>query len=199
MIPGGGFLVVARSPTDLASVYGLGGVLGPFNQTNNLPNDHGTIRLRNPVGAVFLEVQYSSNPPWPVAADGAGHSLVLAHASYGENDPRAWAASDTMGGSPGRIDSVTPSPLRAVLINELLARTDEPELDYLELYNHSNNPVDISGCVLTDDLAANRFVISQNTLIPPRGFVAFTQMDMHFSLHAAGETVYPKIPPEREC
>ena len=101
VLPGGSFAVVARNPADLASVYGLSSVLGPFALTNNLPNGHGTIRLRNPVGAIFLEAQDSSDPPWPVAADGAGHSLVLAHASYGEGDARAWAASDAVGGSPG--------------------------------------------------------------------------------------------------
>lgn len=52
--------------------------LGPWTRTNNLPNDAGTVRLRNRLGAVLLEVNYSDEPPWPAAADGGGHSLVLA-------------------------------------------------------------------------------------------------------------------------
>src|SRR5947208_775749 len=94
ILPGGGFLVVARSPADVQSVYGIRGVLGPY--TNNLPNSSGTVRLRNRVGAIYLEVNYDSQPPWPVAADGAGHSLILARPSFGENDSRAWAASDSV-------------------------------------------------------------------------------------------------------
>ncbi|MGC3960734.1 MAG: lamin tail domain-containing protein [Verrucomicrobiota bacterium] len=79
VIPGGSFLVVAKSPTDLQNAYGISGVLGPF--TNSLPNDSGTVRLLNQSGGVFLEVNYSDDPPWPAAADDGGHSLVLARPS----------------------------------------------------------------------------------------------------------------------
>ena len=50
-------------------------------------------------GAVLLTVPYSNDPPWPIAADEAGHSLVLANPTYGEEDPRAWDISDVVGGS----------------------------------------------------------------------------------------------------
>jgi hypothetical protein len=190
VIPGGGFLVVARSPADLQSVYGIGGVLGPF--TNNLPNDSGTVRLHNQVGAIFLEVNYTDESPWPVAPDGTGHSLVLVRPSYGENDPRAWAASDSVGGSPGELDGFTSDPLRNVVINEFLAHTDLPEVDYLELYNHSNQGVDISGCVLSDDPAIDKYVIPAGTSIPARGFRSFTETTLGFALSADGETIYFK-------
>ncbi|HVY68562.1 MAG TPA: lamin tail domain-containing protein, partial [Verrucomicrobiae bacterium] len=88
VIPGGAFLVVARAPDDLRRVYGSGlsNVVGPY--TSSFPNGAGKLQLRNQTGALFLEVDYDSQPPWPVAADGAGHSLVLARPSLGENDPR---------------------------------------------------------------------------------------------------------------
>ena len=190
VIPGGGFLVVAQSPAELQSAYGITGVLGPF--TNNLPNDNGTVTLLNQAGAVFLEVEYSDDPPWPVAADGAGHSLVLARPSYGENNPLAWAASDAIGGSPGRVNPFTPDPLRNVVINEFLAHTDLPDLDYIELYNHSTQAVDLAGCVLTDDADTNKFVIPPGTTIPARGFVYFTEDELGFALSADGETIYFK-------
>ena len=190
VLPGGGFLVVAKSPPDLQSAYGLTGVLGPF--TNNLPNGAGTVNLLNPAGGVFLQVDYSDNSPWPVAADGAGHSLVLARPSYGENNPLAWAASDSIGGSPGKIDPFTPDPLRNVVINEYLAHTDPPDMDYIELYNHSSQPVDISGCILTDDPNTNKFAIPPGTILPPNGFVFYTETSLNFALSAAGETIYFK-------
>src|SRR5206468_4762531 len=140
--------------------------------------------------AVFLEVKYLDHTPWPVAADGAGHSLVLARPSYGENNPLAWAASDSVGGSPGRVDSYTPDPVRNVVINEFLAHTDLPEVDYIELYNHGALPVDISGCILTDDPATNRFVIPPGTILPARGFISYLETTLNFGLNAAGETIY---------
>jgi hypothetical protein len=134
-ISSAGFVVVARSPSDLQSAYGIAGVFGPY--TNNLPGGSGVVQLFNQAGALLLETDYSDQPPWPAATDGAGHSLVLARPSYGQNNPLAWAASDSVGGSPGRLDPVTPDPLRDVVINEFLAHTDPPDYDYIELYNHS--------------------------------------------------------------
>ena len=167
-------------------------MFGPFDSNENLPNDKGTVRLRHPTGAIFLEVNYNTQTPWPISPDGAGHSLVLAHPSFGENDPRAWAASDAIGGSPGRMDPVTVDPLRSVVINEFLAHTDDPDVDYVELYNHSNDAVDLSGCVLTDNATTNRFLVPSGTVIPARGFLSFTQNQLQFSLSAAGETVFFK-------
>lgn len=97
ILPGGSFLIVAKVPADVQAFYGLSNVLGPY--TNDLPTS-GTLRLRNPQEAILLEIPYSNEPPWPVAADGTGHSLVLARPTYGEGNPEAWAISDQVGGSP---------------------------------------------------------------------------------------------------
>lgn len=187
-IPGGGFFVVANSPADLQSVYGILGVFGPY--TGHLPNGAGSVRLVTQSGGVILQVNYGSTGPWPVAADGAGHSLVLARSSFGENNPLAWAASDSVGGSPGRMEPVTLDPLKNVQLNEFLAHTDPPLLDFIELYNHSNQPLDVSGCTLSDDPATNKFVIPANTTIPARGFLAYDESQLGFSLKASGEAIY---------
>src|SRR5215468_7025174 len=113
IIPGGGFVVVARSPVDLQSAYGVTGVFGPYG--DSLPGDKGTVKLLNQAGAVLLQVDYDSVAPWPVAAGGAGHSLVLARPSYGENNPLAWSASDSIGGSPGKLDPIPSDSLRDVV------------------------------------------------------------------------------------
>jgi hypothetical protein len=195
VLAAGSYLVVAANPAALQAHAGLTNLLGPWS--GNLSHNGGTLRLRHPTGAVFLEVHYDTRPPWPRAADGVGHSLVLARSSFGQDNPRAWTLSDVVGGSPGRADSVGPEPLRDVLINELLAHTDDPLLDYLELYNHSNLPLDISGCRLSDSRSAltsggttNVFRVPDGTVLPPRGLVAYDQSALGFALEAAGETVY---------
>jgi hypothetical protein len=192
VLPGGGFIVVAKSPSDLQTAYGIPAVFGPF--TNNLPNGSGTVQLLNQAGGVFLQVDYSDHAPWPVAADGTGHSLALARPSYGENNPLAWARSDSVGGSPGRLDPFTPDPLRTVFINEFLAHTDPPDWDYVELYNHSSQPVEISNCILSDDPVTNKFVVPSGTSIPAHGFVSFNELQLGFALSALGETLYLKNP-----
>lgn len=188
VLQAGETVVIAANPEDIRAVYGITNVLGPY--TGNLPNDRGRVVLFNNAGAIRLAVEYSDEPPWPAAADGAGHSLVLARPSYGENDVRAWAASELRGGSPGELDPVVPVPQKNVVINEFLAHTDDPQLDFIELYNRSNQRVDLSGCILTDDPWTNKFRIPDGTFIEPGSHRSWDQNQLGFALNAAGETIY---------
>ena len=187
VIQGNSYLVVAPAPADVQAVHGITGVIGGF--TNGLPNNAGRLQLRKRSGAVVLDVEYSDQPPWPASADGAGHSLVLARPSFGEGDVKAWEASAWVGGSPSAADPVPTGPLEHVMINEILAH-GEAVADFVELYNHSLATVDISGCILSDERNTNKFVIPAGTVLQPRGFIAFGETNLGFSLSAAGETVY---------
>ena len=201
LLQSGAFVVVARDPAAVQSYYGITGVLGPWRlQTNvvgtttnitpeNLPNTRGTVRLESELGAHLLQVDYDSEGDWPVAADGAGHSLVLARPSYGERDPRAWAISESIGGSPGRHEIYLPEAQQAVVINEFLAHTDDPQFDFVELFNTSTQAVDISGCWLSDDFGTNKFRIPNGTVLPARGFISWDQNQLGFSLSSDGEEI----------
>ncbi len=191
--------VVAANPPDLQAVTGLTNVLGPLrrdgnpaNTTNVLDNGGGTVRLRDRTGGVLLEAVYDDDPPYPAAADGAGHSLTLARPTLGERNPRAWAASDEAGGSPGAAGILHTNPCRTVFINELLANTDPPQADFVELFNYGPSPVDLGGCWLTDDPATNKFRLPAGSVIPARGFLAFDQTQLGFGLDAEGETIFLK-------
>jgi hypothetical protein len=201
ILQSGGFLVVARDPAAVEDFHGITGVLGPWRmETNvvggvtnisaeNLPNTSGTVRLENELGAHLLEVNYDSEGDWPAGADGAGHSLVLARPSYGENNVRAWAASELVGGSPGRREAYVADPLRAIVINEFLAHTDDPQVDFIELFNTSTQPVDISGCLLSDDFGQFKFEVPPGTVLPGRGSIAFDQNQLGFNLSSDGEEI----------
>ena len=65
--------------------------------------------------------------------------------------------------------------LHALVINEFLAHMDDPEVDYIELFNYGATSFNLDGCILSDEPATNKFVIPANVVIPPRGFVYFTQ------------------------
>ena len=189
VIPSKGRLVIAHVPTDVQTVHGLSGVLGPF--TGDLSNEGGTLRLRKPSGGIVQEVSWNDHAPWPVAPDGTGHSLVLVRPSYGESDPRSWDSSASRGGSPGAADATPSSPQDLVVINEVLARSEPPLEDFVELHNASPSSVDLSGCTLSDDPAAlDKFVIPANTILPAGGFASFTETQLGFALSASGETLY---------
>ena len=170
-IQGHGRIVVANNPTDLASEFDIVNLFGPFQ--GSLNNNGGRLRLRNDFDAILLEVDYDDRKPWTTLADGVGHSLVLSKPDLGESDPLAWTASQRIGGSPGGAIVQYDSPLTNVVINELLVHTDDPEFDYIELYNRGPQPVDVSGCYLTDDNATNKFQIPMGTIIPGYGFLSF--------------------------
>ena len=184
----GAFVVIASDPDAVKAAYGLNQVLGPY--LNRLGNDAGVIQVKNEAGAIVLDAVYDSTHPWPASADGAGHSLVLARPSWGEGHPMAWAASERVGGSPGEMDAAVSSPLEQIVLNELLAHTDEPQLDYIELHNRSNVEVDLSGCILTDDPTTNRFRIPAGTKLGARSQRSFDQNALGFRLDAAGETLF---------
>jgi regulation of enolase protein 1 (concanavalin A-like superfamily) len=183
----GQFLVVAKDPAAAQSFYGVT-CLGPY--TNKLANSGGTLRLRNELDGILLEIEYDNKAPWPVAPNGTGHSLVLRRPSYGENDPRAWSASDLIGGSPGQADGWGSELARNVVINEFLAHTDDPQQDYIELFNASTQAVSLSGAWLSDDASTNKFRIPNGTTIPARGFLAWNQTQLGFSLSADGEQIF---------
>ncbi|HON08256.1 MAG TPA: lamin tail domain-containing protein, partial [Verrucomicrobiota bacterium] len=210
VIKGGEFIVLAKSKTDVETYYGIQGVYqygitnyvtnyvnGDFNVTTELKNglnkNGGKINLRNRANAVLLTVEFNNYSPYPIAADGCGHSLVLARSSYGENDPKAWAQSDVVDGSPGNPDSYGVEPLRSIMINEFLILPSSQA--FIELYNHSTNSVNLSGAKITasrgalfDTNASNALIIPQGTIIPPRGFITLTPFNLN--LDPSGGRIY---------
>jgi hypothetical protein len=184
----GAVTVVAANPALLQGVTGRAAVLGPW--TGALNNAGDRLELRDNLDAIKLQTKYLPEDPWPVAADGTGHSLVLVSPSYGEDDPRAWGASWRRGGSPGRRDPLSAAPIDPVVINEFLAHTDLPDLDFIELFNRSTGVVDLSDWILTDNLHTNRFRIPPGTLLQPGTAIAFDETVLGFRLSAAGETLH---------
>src|SRR5262249_1554447 len=87
-------------------------------------------------------------------------------------------------------DPVSVETLRPVVLNEFLAHTDAPAVDFIELFNTSQQPLDLGGAWLTDNPATNKFRLPSPTIIPARGFVAFDQNQLGFSLSAAGERIF---------
>jgi hypothetical protein len=182
------YLVISSDPEALERAYGITGVLGSY--VNNLDNGNGLVRLRNRSGAILLEVNYADEEPWPIAADGAGHSLVLRRPSYGEGNVKAWAASNLKGGSPGASETEDLDALVNIKMNEFLANTREPEIDFIELYNHSNVEVDLSGAYLSDSPRLLKFQLPVGSVIAPGGFLSFNQNEFGFNIDSGGEALY---------
>lgn len=198
VIPGHGFLLLAADCNAIIQRSGLSNSVPCFSiawsQTTvpGLPDQEGLIQLHNQ-SRVLLEVAYDNDPPWPKLADEQGYSLVLTRPSLGQGNPTAWSASALPGGSPGRFEPATNNPMKAVVINEVLAHSVEPELDFIELYNRSDQDLDISGCSLSDTARTPKYIF-QATVIPAHGYLALDEFVLGFNLRAEGETVYFRGP-----
>ncbi|MFT4548954.1 MAG: hypothetical protein ACI9MB_002924 [Verrucomicrobiales bacterium] len=188
-VPANGYLVVARVPADVEAKFGITNVAGPW--TNNLPNDGGRIRLRKPSDAIVQQVDYNDRGLWPASADGTGHSLILARPSYGERDVRAWAASHSIGGSPGSADPVPADELDQVFVSGVLSNSEPPLEDYIELRNAAPTAINLSACTLSDardSLAL--FTIPDATSIAANGTLRFSESELGFALDSQGDAVY---------
>lgn len=112
------YIVVALDPNAVEAMYGISGVLGPFD--GRLDNDGEDIELANEVGEIILQFRYNDGHPWPVAADGTGHSMVLANKGGDPEEASTWAASTFIGGTPGGPDEIQvepPDPTQVTLVD----------------------------------------------------------------------------------
>lgn len=187
VIPGGGFVVVAAAPDAMKSVYGLEQVLGPF--TGNLGNGGGKLRLEGDHQAVFLDLEFKDSAPWPLQADGAGHSLVLVRPSYGEADPRAWAASRVKGGSPGAPEVVEVLSTSGLRINECQL-PDVNGAGFLELFNSAAVEADLGGVRLGRSADALPYSFPAGKKLAPGGFIQLSWSELGFSGKATGDTLF---------
>ncbi|MDA7882196.1 lamin tail domain-containing protein, partial [Akkermansiaceae bacterium] len=187
-LEGGEFLVIAADPDALVGVSGT--VIGPW--TGSLSNNSGTVRIRKSSGGIVLETNYRDNERWPLAADGAGHSLVLAHPSYGESRAEAWEASTFPGGSPGTVDPVSNTPLDHLVISEVLTAGD----DFVELYNPGTSFADLAGCRLSNDPDLPGYTIPSGSLLPGQ-YLSFPSGTLGFSFDAEGDEIYLRAPDDR--
>ncbi|MFO0757308.1 MAG: lamin tail domain-containing protein [Byssovorax sp.] len=104
---GRSYLVVAADAALFAQSTGKTAV-GSYSGL--LPNDHGTIELRNNAGRLLDAMTYDDRDPWPVIADGSGASLAKRAPATASPDAESWTASLEVGGTPGAPNFASASP-----------------------------------------------------------------------------------------
>lgn len=193
----GAFFVLARNAAAFASKYPGVAIKGVY--AGNLDNGGETLTLSHPLGATVFSVGYSDASPWPVTPDGFGFSLVQKNPANSQAPDKGdkWRASTAIGGSPGADDP--PPSLAPIVINEVLAHTDPPLFDTIELFNPTATNVNVGGWWLTDDAALpQKFRIPTNTIIAAGGYVCFDANQFNatpgspnsFLLSSTGDDVY---------
>ena len=187
------YLVVAANRMAFSALYPDVTNLAAGAYSGQLSNQGEKVALANASGTAVFSVTYDDKEPWPLAAAGLGSSLVLIDPFAPANDPSNWVASAQLNGSPGGPDRFF---VRDVVINEVLAHTDPPLEDAVELRNLTTNAISIAGWYLSDDSAVRKkYRFPAGTVIPAQGYLTVYQYQMTnglvpFALSAKGDDIY---------
>ncbi|MBN2138951.1 MAG: lamin tail domain-containing protein [Sedimentisphaerales bacterium] len=178
-LPGGEHLLVVKNIDAFNSRYSAPGgtlIVGPYD--GQLSNGGEKISLDDATNSTILEFSYSDG--WFDVTDGNGFSLTVRDV----NDPNleqwdsksGWRTSVYPGGSPGWDDSgLIPLP-GTIVINEVLAHSHDEASDWIELYNTTNQTVDIGGWFITDNESNfMKYEIEEGAEIGPYGYFVLYQ------------------------
>lgn len=113
-------------------------VFGPW--VGSLNNGGEEIVLADAAGAVQTRLSYGDSGNWPMAADGAGHSLQIINPNGNVDDWRNWRASRATGGSPGTVEPVL---AETPLTNP--EKLDRAVLDFTSNWKYWRAPEDPDG------------------------------------------------------
>jgi len=187
------YLVVVVNRAAFAALYPTVINLAAGTYSGQLSNQGETVTLANASGSEVFSVTYNNKAPWPQAAAGLGSSLVLVNPDSSANDPTNWVASAQLNGSPGGPDIFF---ARDVVLNEVLAHTDPPYEDAVELRNLTDNAVSLAGWYLSDDnTVRKKYRFPEGCVIPANGYFTVYQYQMTnglvpFALGAKGDDLY---------
>lgn len=113
-------LIIDSSTTVISfrTKYSIDSTVMIFQFSGKLSNDSEMVSIEKP-GKIYYDandimqcpyisvdaVSYKDNKPWPKTADGDGYSLVRKDLAVWGNEPDNWRASDSKGGTPGKVEN----------------------------------------------------------------------------------------------
>ena len=200
------YVVVCQDTMQFKTIYPESNrIMGDFHF--DLNNKSGKITLYDDSGKLVHSARYADSRPWPPLADGLGATVELDQDADG-NLPTDWRESYVLLGTPGRPNSHAPD-VSGLFVNEVLASNSNTLADergeyddWFELYNASEDSLNVGGLCFTDDASEpGRWQLplhfTDQTTIPPHGFLLLWadgqpgQGPLHtdFKLSAGGEMV----------
>lgn len=193
VLPPGAYLVLVRDAAAFALRYpGVTNIAGVFSSA--LDNSGERIVLKGALGEPIMDFTYNNS--WYPVTDGAGFSLVpRVETGAASSEADGWRASSLPGGSPGQPDPL-PAEIAPILVTEALTHSDPPQVDSVELFNPTANPMSIAGWFLTDDKNfPAKYRIPDNTSIPAGGYAVITETAFRagpnpFALSSLGDAIY---------
>jgi Lamin Tail Domain/Secretion system C-terminal sorting domain len=173
-IAAGGYLVLSDNVAQFQQAYpGVNNVVGPTQIS--LGNGGDTVEIRQPNGTVLLTIGYDDANGWPRCPDGFGRTLEFRYPDT--NAGLMFAANwrtGCMRGSPGTGYTPCQEPLFFNEINYRSSITQDAG-DWVELWNRSNQTINLSGWTFRDSRDTLRFTIPNGTTLPANEYLVIYQ------------------------
>jgi len=202
----GEYAVVVKNQAAFAERYGTGMNIIPGSYAGYLNNGGEEIVLRDAIGAEIHDFDYEDG--WYELTDGYGYSLTLVDPTNPDltvwDSKPGWRSSLYVDGTPGQGPE-TVLEADSIVINELLAHSHAVNPDWIELYNTTGSPIDISGWFLSDDDSSDinikKYEFQPGSIIPAYGYLTLDQdvsfgnpvapgCNIAFGYSEGGETAY---------
>lgn len=170
------FIVLARDSTAFLQKYGF---KPDGDYEGKLSNGGERISYSNPFNQLIDSIKYNDAMNWDTLADGHGYSLELMNSGFDNALAVSWQHSQTRCGTPRAENSLACSIAASeVIINEINYTYTQPFLgiyaeDWVELYNNSPLPYDLSGWQIAD--SDSTYVIPTGTAIMPGEYLVFAR------------------------
>lgn len=188
------FIVIAED----ASLYSSPNT---FEWTSGLLNESGTLYIVDPDGDTVDIVLYNNQSPWPVLTT-EGLSIVLSPLNEDNNAGENWSVAEQP--SPGSFSGQ--QIISGLIINEIMSDNlsvyaDEygDFNDWIEIYNTTDEPIDMAGLLLTDgvDWYTIPQLYPEQTVVQPHGYILFQAdndqnegpLHTNFAISRSGEQI----------
>jgi PKD repeat protein len=97
-LPPKGYLVVCANQQRIRQIHGITNTVGDWDPTTTLDNGGERIKLVNTSLVEVEDFTYDDRTPWPILADGLGHSLERRNPAFDNDNPANWSASQVGSG-----------------------------------------------------------------------------------------------------
>ena len=164
--------------------------------TGSLDSSGEVLRLDDASGEKVLEFDFNNS--WYPITDGHGFSLVIVNENASWDTwgmKSSWRPSGVVSGSA----DPAPPVIAPIIINEVLAHTDLPLFDAVELWNPTASAVNIGGWFLSDDfITGMKYRFPDPTMIGAGGYLVVDESHFNsmpgvppsFSFSSLGDEAY---------